>query len=239
MKKFIFLMLLALFPLLVKAGNLISDNFSNFYIGTEISANKIDMESGGRNTAGNFNQSDYDNKDNELKGAFGINAGVNLSKFRFDASWINYPTVNFVTQSCQSVAPCNGSGNWNYFTKVKITKNFMLNGSYNFYSLDKLKFFAGAGLGVADVKFSVYDSHSDGTGQVVHSNENEKTNFIWQLNAGVTYEINKYLDLDGKIQYKNLGDVSGNLLQTSGDAGNYSVDLESWNLLAGLRYNFR
>lgn len=222
------------------AGNLISDHFDSFYFGTEVAATRLNMEAGGRNTEGNFNQSDYNNEDSVSKGNFGIKAGVNLSKLRFDLSWNNYATNNFITQSCQTYGPCGGSGSWNYYSKVNITRNFMVGGAYDFYTLEKVKFFAGAGLGVADIKFSAYDAHDDGSGEVVHSRDNKNTNFVWQLNAGANYTINKNIDLEGKIQYKNFGDISGNLYTTSGSsAGNYTIDLDSWDLVAGLRYNFR
>lgn len=91
------------------------------------------------------------------------------------------------------------------------------------------EFYAGGGVGVANVDF---DGHGiDGVGVVMNDDD---TVFAWQLIAGVGFEIMPNMILDVQYRYFRADDVS--LTAVSGASS--STDYESNAVVAGIRWSF-
>ncbi len=96
--------------------------------------------------------------------------------------------------------------------------------------------YIGGGIGFAYVDLSEYAGFNP-NGTTNTFNDNDATNFAWNVTAGASYAFSERLALDANYRYLDFGDIS-----TGGDpAGNFagSVDIEditAHEVRVGLRY---
>ncbi len=102
---------------------------------------------------------------------------------------------------------------------------FMANGYYDFNAGGGFKPYVMAGLGIADLKVDDQPASSDPW--------LDDTYFVWQIGAGVGYEVSSNVTIDVGYRYlKPEGIDCPNPLHLTG------VSWESHNILAGIRYKF-
>ena len=70
---------------------------ARFYLGAEVGQSLTHMDSGGFNTAGGFKNTNDDNDRNSL---YGIKAGVDMGRLRFDLGYKEYARGKYTTDSC-------------------------------------------------------------------------------------------------------------------------------------------
>lgn len=112
-------------------------------------------------------------------------------------------------------------------------KTLMINGLYNLKNNSSFTPYAGVGIGLGWIDIEANDEeHSD-------------TNFAFQVLAGVEIALTDRIALGTGYRYLNAGEVSddgeytvriGNTLTTV--SGEYSLDMDSHNLEAVLKYSF-
>jgi hypothetical protein len=96
--------------------------------------------------------------------------------------------------------------------------------------LELMSVYANVGLGIATIDLSSSDNLS--------SAKEEELNFAWQAGAGITYELTDTTTFVFGYRYLDLGEMEGDLrfLPTREvKAGDFSVDLTSHEIVAGLR----
>ncbi len=97
----------------------------------------------------------------------------------------------------------------------------LLNAYYDVPLSSVLKPYVGGGIGMGRLKSKLtVDDPVPGTCLVdVDSHSSNKTNFIWQLGAGLSYALNKRVDLDVGYRYTHYGKMAVlDWYGTSGDA---------------------
>lgn len=98
------------------------------------------------------------------------------------------------------------------------TTTIMANMYHDFYSDAKIIPYLSIGIGVADMNFDDVDG----------DNENY-TGLAGQIGAGIGIEINKNITIDIKYRYLSILDL---------DLKEITFDLNTHNILFGIRYNF-
>jgi len=102
---------------------------------------------------------------------------------------------------------------------------FMANGYYDFKTDGKFKPYAMAGLGIADLK--VDDAPGNPEPWL------DDTYFVWQVGAGVGYEVSSNVTIDVGYRY-----VKPEGIECPNPEHLTDVSWESHNILAGIRYTF-
>lgn len=97
----------------------------------------------------------------------------------------------------------------------------MANFYYDFTNSTKFTPYVGAGIGMSRLKAKTMG---------VSKKDN---NFTWQVGAGVAYNLCKNWTVDLGYRYTDAGDLTKNY-----GAGKYKVDVESHEVLLGVRYTF-
>ena len=147
-----------------------------------------------------------DDRDAEFDVGFGFNvsAGMRFDQMRCDAEFgLNNADFDNI----------EGGGVDGDVT----TMSFMLNGYYDLKIPAPVTPFFGVGLGFINGEFEV------------EGEEGDDTNFGYQLTAGVTSNINQFLDLDLYYRYQGAPDFEDNGVEISYDSS---------LIFAGLRYSF-
>lgn len=103
--------------------------------------------------------------------------------------------------------------------------SIMLNAYYDIDTGTKFTPYVGAGIGMARLKGKVTDTDE--------SISKSKTNFAWQVGAGVSYAMTDNLSLDAGYRYMDSGDVT-----IKEDWGKVKFDSTSHEFLLGARYAF-
>lgn len=117
----------------------------------------------------------------------------------------------------------------------------LVNGYVNTPSYYGVSLFAGAGVGVANVKVSnLYDIGPNGG--FGFANDHDKTNFAWALMAGLDFAVTNNLTLELGYRYLNLGSVSTGAIACTNTGGcPYEVQhykLQANDIRLGFRYTF-
>ena len=89
----------------------------------------------------------------------------------------------------------------------------------------------GGGVGLSQITFRTLDGGVGGS--------NGHTKFAWQGGVGASFEITRWLSLDARYQYADLGGASATLRDAGGvPVGELEFDLGANEFLAGLRFVF-
>jgi opacity protein-like surface antigen len=126
------------------------------------------------------------------------------------------------------------------------SKTLTVEGFYDISAGTAFKPYVKAGLGVARNRYSArlggtgaagfdaFDGTTDGFYDAY--DDQESTEFTWNVGAGVSYAINKQISLVGEYQYVSFGDASTG--QDSFTDGFRVEDAAAHEVQLGLKYNF-
>jgi outer membrane immunogenic protein len=78
------------------------------------------------------------------------------------------------------------------------------------------------------------------TDDTVVEGSRRETNFAWQAEAGIQYELTKHFTLRLGYRYIDMGSFDASLASISGGGslGHFKGDLTAHEVLLGLRYRF-
>ena len=111
-------------------------------------------------------------------------------------------------------------------TKAKMENNsVMLNAYYDIDTGTKLTPYVGACIGMARLKGSIKGDDANVS--------KSKTNFAWQVGAGVSYAMTDNLALDAGYRYTDADEVN-----VKNDGSNNKFEAKSHEFLLGARYSF-
>jgi opacity protein-like surface antigen len=112
--------------------------------------------------------------------------------------------------------------------KGKVT-SLLVNGYVDFWELDKFKFFAGTGIGMAQVKETInYSGYSS-------AKTKKATNFAYQLSAGASAEISDGITVQAAYSWRDYGKTKAITVTGGGNAG--STKYRGNTILAGIRFD--
>ena len=140
---------------------------------------------------------------------------------------------------------------FNPFKSEVQINTLLFNVFYDFPTDSPFTPFVGAGVGVAHIKgkFSSNDYDSITHKSYSHTESHKKTNFAWQIGAGISYAVSGTVNLDLAYRYTHFGKAklqsySGCDIDADGGWGDYVSDhtvvddLTSHSLTAGIRFSF-
>jgi len=125
------------------------------------------------------------------------------------------------------------------------SQSLMANVYYDFKNTSDFTPYVSAGVGAAFNKLDVTEYQTDLDGSA--SANDKKTDFAWSIGAGVSYALDKDLDLDLGYRYVDLGKVNASTVapwtftgtNISGvTVSDYEAKLKSHDFSIGLRYKF-
>ena len=150
--------------------------------------------------------------------------GYDFGGFRIEGegSWKKANVDTIIANIGQRPGTYDGDGDLQIFSA-------MLNGLVDFGSDDGVNFFAGAGLGIAEVQTD-FTNRPAGS-YIVQEDYDE---FAWQLLAGLRFPLSDRVDLGVKYRYFNVEDID--TATEAGDAVGFDVSTHS--VLAQLLVNF-
>lgn len=229
MKKFIAVIGLLVFlnPATVFAGD-------SVYV--KAGAGFFNLEDAG--TDFNFQGSDYDVGDVSFDGGYNLNAAVGNSfangmaiELEFSYNKADADKLEGREFSVKGL-PVRSHDEDLRNSDVSI-KTLMVNGLYNYKNSSAFTPYAGAGIGFGWINV-------DGK-----TTDFSETNFAFQILAGVEYALTDNLALSTGYRYLNAGEISDTGTITVSAAGltvdhtdKYSLDLDSHNFEAGIKYSF-
>lgn len=128
--------------------------------------------------------------------------------------------------------------------KIK-SQSLMLNGYFDFKNKSKFTPYINVGAGVTRLDKTNTYAYNPNIGHQSNSlsNSNHDNLFTWSAGAGVSYKVNKNVDLDISYKYVDAGKYKFNSsIEQAGYANNYETNLEgkltSNDYSLGIRYNF-
>ncbi len=193
------------------------------YLGVELERTRVDLDSGGYNTAGMFENT---NDDNDAETAYGLKAGLEYGRWRAELSYVDRQDFEFTTDSFLPPTPT-----FFYDSEVR-ADSLMLSVFYTFFKHEAVAFYAGGGIGGTKVKIDVTDGVVEG--------DERNMNFTWQIEGGAEIELSDNWILQAGYRYIDMGDVDVDLTSIGLliPAGNYEADLVATEAFLGLRYRF-
>jgi opacity protein-like surface antigen len=195
-----------------------------FYLEGEVGASFVNFDSGGINTLGFF-QNTGDDWDTVV--VPGAHFGAELFRFlRADIGFNYRGSLNFKTNSSAPPVPI-------YFYKTDAdTYSLMFSLFFEPIHFKSWTPYVGAGVGSTWIDIKTND-------RVVHGSEKE-TNFAWQTEAGIQYELTKHFILKLGYRYLDMGriDIPLKGISTPTLAGHLKGDLMAHEVVLGLRYCF-
>jgi opacity protein-like surface antigen len=131
-------------------------------------------------------------------------------------------------------------------TDVKIgATTFFLNAFYDFNATDKIKPYAGFGLGLARVSADnmVWTNAPAGDNYIVQTGDKSFNNFAWNVGLGVAYSLTANVALDLGYRYTNMGKLETTIEGFADGIGWATTDRITANLTShearfGARYTF-
>jgi opacity protein-like surface antigen len=195
-----------------------------FYLEGEVGASFVNLDSGGLNTAGPHKNTGDDWNSRVVPGA---HFGVELFRLlRADIGFNYRGDLDFKTNSFQPPVPT-------FFYKTDAdTYSLMFSLFFEPIHYKKWTPYVGAGVGSTWIDIKTNDT-------VVRGSDKE-TNFAWQAEAGIQYELTKHFVLRLGYRYINMGRLDIPLITISfpTPAGHLKGDLTAHDVVLGLRYRF-
>ena len=163
--------------------------------------------------------------------ATGVKIGTNL---RIEAEFNHRERTDKTNPFVETAGVLIGTG----FGKTELSiRSYLLNGYVDFHNDTPFTPYAGIGIGMAKVRYDYTESediYNIGTAAYVGSNfyhyRTSKTKYVYQIGAGVSYDINEQLalDINGRyVDYGSFTDSYGDKLKTTAK-----------ELAFGIRYSF-
>jgi len=190
------------------------------YVRGEAAWNKTTMDSGGRNLAGDFNNT---GDDDDSVMSYGLGMGVKTGRWRFGLDVASHEEYEFTTNSFEPPNPT-----FFYNTKLTMT-TIMVSGNWEILSKGRFIPFIGLNAGMA-----LLDADTDDT--VVSGDENT-SEFVWGADAGLSIQITNRNFVELGYRYVDVDEMSINL--DSGVSGQLTADLSTHQLFAGWRFSFK
>jgi opacity protein-like surface antigen len=197
-----------------------------FYVEGEVGCSFVNLDSGGFNTAGSFDNTGDDWDTMVVPGA---HVGAELFRFlRADIGFNYRESLDFTTNSFRPPTPT-------YFNDTDVdTYSLMFSLYLEPFHFKKWTPYVGAGVGSTWMKITTDDTAIQGSGH--------DTSFSWQAEAGIQYELTKHFGLRLGYRYIDMGSfdisltpiISGPVI----DAGNFKGDLTAHEVVFGVRYSF-
>lgn len=127
---------------------------------------------------------------------------------------------------------------------INLSSNvYLINTIYSFKAIDNFTPFVGAGIGAARNKIDGTFTSLTQNGYAGTWRESTKTNFAYDVTAGVNYSLNKKVGISLAYQYISLGKIAteGNYYGNNGTSGPQTLSadkINEHNLMAGVSYLF-
>jgi opacity protein-like surface antigen len=123
------------------------------------------------------------------------------------------------------------------------TQTLFLNAYWDINTGTKFTPYIGGGLGIGFIKFEFYNKSAgpggDGFEGIYSPLNKTNTNFIWNLGAGLGYDINDNWTIDLGYRFVGLGEVkSKKLYDDDGSTGIQKLDLNQHQFALGVRFTF-
>jgi len=143
-----------------------------------------------------------------------------------------------------STLATSNSKSYHEFSNINVRSNvYLLNALYSLPTAGNFTPFFGAGIGVAQNKVAgnfVSDTTSSWSG---YWTDRSKTNFAYDLTAGVNYQVNEHVGISLAYQYLALGKLNTNdtVYNHTGESGQETLSANQYssnNLMLGLSYKF-
>lgn len=195
-----------------------------FYFEGEVGASFVDLDSGGINTAGPHKNTGDDRDRVVVPGA---HFGAELFRFlRADIGFNYRRSLNFTTNSFEPPVPTF------FYETDADTSSLMFSLFFEPIHYKKWTPYMGAGVGSTWIDIKTNDTF-------VHGSEKE-TNFAWQVEAGIQYELTKHFALRLGYRYIDMGsvDIPLEVISSSAPVGQLKADLTAHDVVLGLRYRF-
>jgi len=196
---------------------------TEWYVRGEVAWNKVNMDSGGLNTAGpHLNTGDDD--DSGYSGGLGI--GVKTHRWRFGLDIAQHNEYEFTTNSFQPPTPT-----FFYKSEIGLT-TYMLSGNWEIRGSGKVIPFIGLGAGVVQIDADTDDN--------VVSGSETKNKFAWSASAGVSLQVTNKNYIEFAYRYLDPEELTIHLDGGGGpgSAGDLKTDLTAHQLLVGWRWMF-
>lgn len=183
-----------------------------------------------------------DGKDSSVFGALAAGAAWSGLPLRGE---LEYSSLGDSSETASQYDP--GSDSTGRAKQKLDAQTVFLNGYWDFKKSSPVTPYLTVGAGFARLKLkSSYDQtfHARGSFYSGHDSHS-KTNFAWNLGAGVGWSFAKNLNLDVGYRYVNLGDIKGRTFAEPSATGALGItsrqkasDIHQHQLFAGLRYQF-
>lgn len=165
--------------------------------------------------------------------------GVNVNNFRLEAEGAlhsnaeaNYPYAPMIR-------------NQNKTAHEIQAMSLLFNAYYDFPVSSVIKPYIGAGLGVGRLKnkFEIHDPAPAGSWVDLDTHTKSKTNFIWQIGAGISFALQEKLNMELGYRYTSYGKMDALTYQGPVEGGIYMdekfkvKDYRTHTLSLGLRFD--
>ncbi len=210
----------------------------HFYLTGEVGGDFPHMQSSGTNTVGAFPNSGSDHDDDFFGGgALGVAVDFGPVVMRAEAEGFSERNFRFTTNSFPGPP-----GPITFFYRGTFDAWTVMGNLWVDYPLSNvwpdipvvrnLVAFGGGGLGTARTQLDMTDGVVAASGR--------DTNFAWQAGLGLGYAITDWLTLEASYRHIDLGETDVDMTAVVGGAaaGNYDLDVDSDQVVGGLRVTF-
>ncbi len=161
------------------------------------------------------------------------------SWFRADITGAYRTEANYRAGMLWANAFSGGSGG-DYYNAGISTALFMANAYVDLGTWYNITPFVGAGVGIADHRFSgLVDTNGSGIGVAA---DRTQANFAWALMAGLALNVTPNFKVELGYRYLDMGSITSNPIQCLNPQGcwqeTHSFRLASQDILLGFRYAF-
>ncbi|MCC8416407.1 MAG: outer membrane beta-barrel protein [Rickettsia endosymbiont of Gnoriste bilineata] len=128
-------------------------------------------------------------------------------------------------------------------TAKEIVRSLLLNGYVDLYDAGIVKFFAGAGIGMAQVQQKITCTNAiDGKQEQTNTFSYETANnFAYQLTAGASFNVSDGINLDLTYSWRDYGETGDTKKDKDKDKKDKEktskADIRGHNLMAGIRFD--
>ncbi|HJD57454.1 outer membrane protein [Candidatus Tisiphia endosymbiont of Ptychoptera albimana] len=123
-------------------------------------------------------------------------------------------------------------------TNKEVVRSLLLNGYVDLYDAGIVKFFAGAGVGMAQVQQKITTTADKESNTMSFETAN---NFAYQLTAGASFNVADGINLDLTYSWRDYGEAGDAKKDKDKDKKDkekaFKADIRGHNLMAGIRFD--
>lgn len=237
MKKLAIISLLTVLPF-ISTNSMAAEGFYVKALGGMAFGNARGLNSVEQNVYSVSSGVDTSDKSTLLGGAVGYNLRNLPISMELEALHVNNQSFRMSTVYPNDVPVYREYSNINLKSDV-----YLFNTIYSFAARDNFVPFIGAGIGVARNKVSGTFTSLTQAGFAGTWRDSTKTNFAYDLTAGVNYLVTSHVGVSLAYQYLSLGKVAteGNYVGNNGTSGPQTLSTDSineHNVMLGVSYMF-